>query len=277
MPRTYSYTAGEMTKVLSDVAETLPLANKAAYRRYLSKKCKGMKEIVDEFSEYVKEAKETITQLGDLATSGTDAHDDAAHVFQKLSLEDQNNAAVSVEDEENDDDEAGADEDDMEERDYYPSELPLVEGAVKAIQHTLDTVKICTVAATNISDTLLVVSSSSSSESGSSATPISSENRIEHLIPQCNAWVVSIVASVDRLESSCIDLGAALYPPVLSTNADLVASYSETITLLTELAQNIHDSVVPVEAKYHAFCDGKIQSEILKIRDLVVSLPKALN
>lgn len=33
----HSYTAGEITKIQKDVIEGLPLANKAAYRRFLLK------------------------------------------------------------------------------------------------------------------------------------------------------------------------------------------------------------------------------------------------
>lgn len=250
--------------MLSEGAEALPLANKAAYRRYLSKKCKSLKEIVDEFSGYVDEAKESIAKTS-AETAAASAVNEATHVFEKLAI-DEKKPSVSVED---GDDEEEEDEDEMEERDYFATELPLVEGSVRVIQSALDAVKMLTVTITNVADTLLSSAAAADGASASADFPA--------LISDNNAWVVSVLTMVDRLESISVDLGAALYPPVLAENEDLIQAYSQTVMLLKAVVEEVYEEVVPDGGKYRAFCDAKVQAELVKTRDGVVSLPDTLS
>lgn len=249
--------------MLSEGAEALPLANKAAYRRYLSKKCKSLKEIVDEFSGYVDEAKESIAKTS-AETAAASAVNEATHVFEKLAI-DEKKPSVSVED---GDDEEEEDEDEMEERDYFASELPLVEGSVRVIQSALDAVKMLTVTITNVADTLL---------SAAAAADAASPADLSTLISENNAWVVSVLTMVDRIESIAVDLGAALYPPVLAENEDLIQAYSQTVMLLKAVVEEVYEDVVPDSGKYRAYCDARVHAELVKTRDGVVSLPDTLS
>lgn len=219
---------------------------------------------MDEFSGYVDEAKESIAKTS-AETAAASAVNDATHVFEKLAI-DEKKPSVTVDD---GDDEEEEDEDEMEERDYYASELPLVEGSVRLIQSALDAVKLLTVTITNVADTLL----SSASIDGSSPSPAD----LSTLISENNAWVVSVLTMVDRIESTSVDLGAALYPPVLAENEDLIQAYSQTVMLVKAIVEEVYEEVVPDSGKYRAYCDAKIQAELVKTRDAVVSLPDTLS
>jgi hypothetical protein len=109
------------------------------------------------------------------------------------------------EEEEDDDDDF---DDEGENTEYTADELLVVECSVNAIRLALDLSKSVLSIMTSVGDRI--------AENQSDDTEI---------VKHCQSIIAILVNSIDVLENQVTDLGAELYPPVQSTDAQLVSHY----------------------------------------------------
>lgn len=243
----------------------------------------GLKEIIEEFSNYVQEAKAssekeateaTTTNSTSKVAGESDEVASASHVFSKLSVASSASDKVQVEDVDNEDEDSNGedDEDDMDERDYFPEEVEIVEEALLVIQRTLDSMKVITVAMTQVADSVLRNNNKDSSSSQVEGALVASDE----LVTQTNVWVAETVQAVSILEGLAVDLGAALYPPVYRENEDLIEGYDQLRTKLIALCDDFGALVCSEAGRYRLHCEVKIADEVQRCFQLVRALPSAL-
>ncbi len=150
----------------------------------------AIKETLQEFENYIISAKEhhSLTPEERLAKE-----------INTLTVDD-------VEDNEDDDFD---DENEGDNSEYTLDELAVVEISVEAIRLSLDLSKTVLNIMTSVGDRI--------AEKQSDDTDV---------VKNCQSVIAIMVDSVAVLESQVTDLGAELYPPVESTNSELIAHYN---------------------------------------------------
>lgn len=190
--------------------QKIPLANKAAYRRFflqvrvssinhllpysfyhlltffqLFQKMMNIKETKDEFEQYLVESVGKAQEEND---------------------GDQN------EDDEDEDDEAFPD------RSYSVGEIPLVEKCVRLFQQILDCLKLSLRHFTELADLI-------------------QDKGTEEQQLVCQRWIAMIERQIEDIENQVTDLGALLYPPIDSEDPEIQENYQKLIRLMQEFIQ----------------------------------------
>lgn len=215
-----NYTTGMITKINEDTAQKLPLANKAAYRRFIMQKCLIVKETVKEFSEYIDKSRAQLSSKADTAADAADDDEEVSEGVEKLHLK--------ADDQDDNDEDDDFDEDyanDMEEVLYDELELCLVGNALTIMNLGLEVLKETLNITTSVADRVAALHDNDlSGESG--------------------RWVCKMESYGQSIEGAVIDLGAELYPPLSSTDESLKEAYSSLKKTLIESIANLQSKML---------------------------------
>ena len=231
----------------SDALKTLPLSNKAAYRRFVMERMVAVKDTVSEFDGYLAVVKE-----------------DLARPMHALALD-----ADAEEDE---------DEDEEEELDdgaeYTDADVPLLEESVAALSLSLDMLKAGLAVMTSVGDAYARTAEEEAapplppppppSTAAGTSSQAGTATSAEEAPPSgfhVDAWVAAVAAQSGTLEAAVTDFGAALYPPLdddaralVGRQADAWREASEAYLRLLQQPPALPHGV-PWEAEARAVAD----------------------
>ena len=193
----------------SDALKTLPLSNKAAYRRFVLERMVAVKDTAAEFEGYLAVVKSDLARSVRALTlsEGDDEDDDE--------IDD-----VDVDGEEDDDD-------DLDVADYKDADVPLLEESVATIALSLDMLKAGLAVMTSVGDTYARAAEEEASlplppppppsqprTAAGNSSHAGTETSEEDAPFRVDTWVAAVSAESGALEGAVTDFGAALYPPL---------------------------------------------------------------
>eukprot|EP00599_Poterioochromonas_sp_BG-1_P014116 CAMPEP_0173154408 /NCGR_PEP_ID=MMETSP1105-20130129/13463_1 /TAXON_ID=2985 /ORGANISM="Ochromonas sp., Strain BG-1" /LENGTH=155 /DNA_ID=CAMNT_0014070579 /DNA_START=315 /DNA_END=778 /DNA_ORIENTATION=- len=141
-----------ITKIAEEI-QKIPLANKAAYRRFFMQKIVAIKEVKEEFDNYLKQARDNIQ----------------ASEENKPNEETEKSTTAKEEgddDEEDEDDNDYLDDVDEEERPFTVEEIPTVEKCLNLFNEVIQCLKFTMKYFTDVADHMQKTASTSSEEEG---------------------------------------------------------------------------------------------------------------
>jgi hypothetical protein len=131
----------------------------------------------------------------------------------------------------------------MEEREYFATEIPIVETSIALIQYTFDLNKYLLTTVTLIADTLSAAENSTTTVFQSSSISAASTIATEDATSQCNRWISELTRDVEIFESLSVDLGSTLYPPVEADAEDLSQAYRKLYLALQGFLINCEEDL----------------------------------
>jgi hypothetical protein len=227
----------------SDSMQKFPMSNKAAYRRSILECISVTKDTVQEFETYIQESNDNDNNGDDNNGNDNDDNDD--------------------------NDEMDFGDDDVN---YSSTEIITVSKCLSLIKSSLECMKVALAVMTcvgdNVTNSKLQRDTTTTTNTTNTGDIVVNDLDKPLLEMQCDEWIVKVHRSCKLLDSSVLNLGGELYPPVTVEDIDdLYIELSTTLQSTIDLLQS---------QQYQSMLSMEVSNTLQNFINLISSLPKSL-